>query len=46
VQFLTHHALFASGPFPVSDFVLFSSHLSHGGSIYHPERIYPLITPP
>jgi 2'-5' RNA ligase len=46
VQFLTHHALFASGPFPVSDFVLFSSHLSHGGSIYHPERIYPLTTPP
>ena len=45
VQFLTHHALFASGPFPVSDFVLFSSHLSHGGSIYHPERVYPLSVP-
>jgi 2'-5' RNA ligase len=46
VQFLTHHALFASEPFPVSDFVLFSSQLSHGGSIYHPERIYPLISAP
>jgi 2'-5' RNA ligase len=42
VQFLTHYALFASGPFAVDHFVLFSSHLSHNGSIYHPERIYPL----
>jgi len=46
VQFLTHHALFASGPFAVDDFVLFSSHLSHGGSIYHPERVYRLIPVP
>jgi len=46
VQFLTHHALFASGPFAVDDFVLFSSHLSHGGSIYHAERVYPLISVP
>jgi RNA 2',3'-cyclic 3'-phosphodiesterase len=46
VQFLTHHALFTSGSFPVSDFVLFSSHLSHNGSIYHPERIYPLTAAP
>jgi 2'-5' RNA ligase len=46
VQFLTHYALFASGPFPVADFVLFSSQLSHNGSIYHPERIYPLSTAP
>jgi 2'-5' RNA ligase len=42
VQFLTHHALFASGPFPVDHFVLFSSALSHNGSIYHVERVYPL----
>ena len=42
VQFLTHHALFASGPFPVAHFVLFSSQLSHSGSIYHAERVYPL----
>ncbi len=46
VQFLTHHALFASGPFAVDDFVLFSSHLSHGGSIYHSERVYPLTAVP
>ena len=44
VQFLTHLALFASGPFPVDHFVLFSSQLSHSGSIYHPERVYPLIS--
>ena len=42
VQFLTHHALFASGPFAVERFVLFSSTLSHNGSIYHIERVYPL----
>jgi 2'-5' RNA ligase len=46
VQFLTHHALFASELFPVADFVLFSSQLSHNGSIYHPERIYPLSSVP
>jgi 2'-5' RNA ligase len=43
VQFLTHHALFASGPFAVENFVLFSSHLGSGGSVYHQERVYPLI---
>jgi len=42
MQFLTHHALFASGPFPVDRFTLFSSHLGSGGSVYHPERVYPL----
>jgi 2'-5' RNA ligase len=42
VQFLTHHALFASGPFQVDHFVLFSSHLGSGGSVYHAERTYPL----
>ena len=42
VQFLTHHALFASGPFQVDHFVLFSSHLGSGGSVYHAERNYPL----
>jgi 2'-5' RNA ligase len=46
VQFLTHYALFASGPFGIDDFVLFSSHLSHSGSIYHPERVYPLFSVP
>ena len=42
VQFLTHHALFASGPFQVDLFVLFSSHLGSGGSVYHAERTYAL----
>ena len=46
VLFLTHHALFASGPFGIADFVLFSSQLSHSGSIYHPERVYPLTAVP
>jgi len=42
VQFLTHHALFASGPIAVDRFVLFSSHMGSNGSIYHPEREYRL----
>lgn len=42
VQFLTHGSLFAAGPFPANQFVLFSSHLSQSGSIYHPERVYRL----
>jgi 2'-5' RNA ligase len=42
VQFLTHNSLFASGPIPVDRFVLFSSHLGSGGSVYHAERTYPL----
>jgi len=41
-QFLAHNALFASGSFPVDHFLLFSSHLSHNGSIYHVERTYRL----
>jgi 2'-5' RNA ligase len=40
MQFLTHGALFSAGPFPVQQFVLFSSHQSASGAIYHPERIY------
>ena len=42
VEFLTHHALFSSGPFEVDRFVLFSSHMGSGGSVYHVERDYPL----
>jgi RNA 2',3'-cyclic 3'-phosphodiesterase len=45
VQFLTHGSLFAAGPFPVNQFVLYSSHLSQSGSIYHPERVYRLEPP-
>lgn len=42
VQFLTHGSLFAAGPFPVTSFVLFSSHMTPNGSIYNPERVYRL----
>jgi 2'-5' RNA ligase len=42
MAFLSHHGLYASGPFPVERFVLFSSHLGSGGSVYHAERTYPL----
>ena len=45
VQFLAHNSLFASGSFPVEHFTLFSSHLSHNGSIYHAERTYRLTEP-
>jgi 2'-5' RNA ligase len=42
VQFLSEYGLFASAPFRVDRFVLFSSHQGSGGSVYHPERTYPL----
>lgn len=42
MDFLTDHALYASGPFEACAFTLFSSHLSSNGSIYTPERVYPL----
>jgi 2'-5' RNA ligase len=46
VQFLTHHALFTSGPIPVDNFVLFSSHMGSNGSVYHAERVYRLTSFP
>ncbi len=42
MEFLTHHALFASGPFKIDSFALVSSHLGSGGAVYHFERRYPL----
>lgn len=42
MAFLTHHSLFSSASFPVSRFVLFSSHQGSGGSVYHAERVYEL----
>jgi 2'-5' RNA ligase len=42
VDWLADHALYASAPFEVTDFTLYSSQLSHGGSIYVAERVYPL----
>ncbi len=44
MQFLTHNSLFATGPFPVTQFTLFSSHPTPSGSIYTPERLYRLNT--
>jgi len=40
MDFLTHHALFSSGPFEVERFALFSSQPGSGGSVYHVEREY------
>jgi 2'-5' RNA ligase len=42
MQFLSEYSLFASSPFLVDRFVLFSSHQGSGGSVYHAERTYPL----
>ncbi len=42
VDFLTDHALYSSGPFPVDGFVLYSSKLTSDGSIYRPEKAYRL----
>jgi 2'-5' RNA ligase len=42
MDYITDHALYASGPFEARAFTLFSSHLSPNGSIYTPERVYPL----
>ena len=42
ITFLSTHALYASGPFDVNAFVLYSSTLTRNGSLYSPERSYPL----
>ena len=42
MDFLADHSLYASGPFEVNDFALFSSRLTPNGSIYVVERQYPL----
>ena len=41
-EFLAIQGGFFSEPFPVEEFVLFSSYLSHNGSIYQREAAYPL----
>ncbi len=41
-EFLAAHAAFDSGPFAVKSFTLFSSHGRSAGSLYRPERTYPL----
>jgi RNA 2',3'-cyclic 3'-phosphodiesterase len=42
MDYLTDHALYASPPFEVREFLLYSSTLTSGGSIYTPEREYAL----
>ncbi len=42
ITFLTAHALYASGPFEVNSFILYSSTLTPNGSLYRPERTYAL----
>jgi len=42
MDYLTDHALFTAPPFEVEEFVLYSSVLTSDGSIYAPERAYPL----
>jgi 2'-5' RNA ligase len=41
-DFLTDHALYASLPFEVGGFILYSSLLTSDGSIYTAERAYRL----
>ena len=42
VDFLTDHALYASAPFPVDTFILYSSRLTPHGSLYRAEKAYAL----
>lgn len=42
ITFLSSHALYASGPFEVNAFLLYSSTLTPGGSLYRAERAYKL----
>lgn len=42
MDFLTDHALYSSGAFPVDSFLLYSSQLSSNGSIYRAEKAYRL----
>lgn len=42
IDWLTDHALYASQPFDVSSFALYSSTLTPNGSVYAPERVYNL----
>jgi 2'-5' RNA ligase len=42
MDFLADHALYASPPFEVQEFILYSSQLTSDGSLYVPERSYAL----
>ena len=41
-EFLSHHALFQSAPFPVTEFHLYSSRLRPDGALHRIEASYPL----
>jgi 2'-5' RNA ligase len=42
MDYLADHGLFASQPFDVNTFILYSSHLAPGGSLYRAEKAYRL----
>jgi 2'-5' RNA ligase len=42
MDYLADHALYASDPFDVNAFILYSRHLAPGGSIYRAEKAYRL----
>jgi 2'-5' RNA ligase len=42
MDWLADHALYASPPFDVGEFALYSSTLTPNGSVYVPETVYPL----
>ncbi len=42
IDYLADHALYSSPSFDVREFVLYSSTLTPNGSLYVPERVYPL----
>ena len=42
IDYLADHALYASPAFDVNEFILYSSTLTPNGSLYVPERVYPL----
>jgi hypothetical protein len=45
MDYLTDHALYSSEPFGAGAFILYSSLLTSGGSIYRAERAYRLKEP-
>ena len=42
MDYLADHALYASVPFEVNNFILYSSKLAPGGSLYRAEKSYRL----
>jgi len=42
MDYLVDHALYASVPFEAREFILYESHMSPNGSLYVPQRRYPL----